>query len=79
MIGYVDLVGLGFEKIKNACNDYSNSNPIIEDKNTFKVYISLVSIDNIETEEILHKEKILAYIFTNGRINNKEGRELLRF
>ena len=62
----------------NACNDYFNSKPIIEDKDTFKVNISLISNDNIQAEEILHKEKILAYISTNGRINNQEGRELLR-
>ena len=47
-------------------------------KDTFKVNISLASTDIIQAEEILHKEKILTYISNNGKINNQEGRELLR-
>lgn len=78
MIGYADEVGSGFEKIKNVCNEFFESKPIIQDKDIFKVDISLVSIASTQTEEILNKEKILAYISANGRINNQEGRELLK-
>ena len=65
MIGYADEVGAWFEKIKNACNDYFNSKPIIEDKDTFKVNISLASTDIIQAEEILHKEKQLGRIISS--------------
>ena len=47
-------------------------------KDTFKVNISLASTDIIQAEEIKKKKKILTYISNNGKINNQEGRELLR-
>lgn len=77
MIGYADEVGSGFEKIKNVCKDYFNSRPIIEDKDTFKVNISLVSLEKTQVIEKSYKEKIINYLLTYGKINNKECRELL--
>lgn len=77
MIGYADEVGSGFEKIKNICEEFLKSKPTIEDKDIFKVDISLISENKLQVDENLNKEKIINYILTNGKINNQEGRKLL--
>ena len=77
MIGYADEVGSGFEKIKNICEEFLKSKPTIEDKDIFKVDISLINENKLQVDENLNKEKIINYIITNGKINNQEGRKLL--
>ena len=77
MIGYAGEVVSGFEKIKNACNDYFNSKPIIEDKDTFKVNISLISNDIISFTKVTQKDIILKFITENGKITSEQCKKLL--
>ncbi len=77
MIGYADEVGSGFEKIKNACNDYFNSKPIIEDKDTFKANISLVSTDIVTSAKVTQKDIVLKFIAENGKITSEQCKNIL--
>lgn len=77
MIGYADEVGSGFEKIKNICNEFFHSKPIVEDKDIFRININLLSDKEIESDVLLNKEKIIDYIKSKGTITNQEGRDLL--
>lgn len=77
MIGYADEVGSGFEKIKNACNDYFNSKPIIEDKDTFKVNISLASTDIVTSAKVTQKDIVLKFIAENGKITSEQCKNIL--
>lgn len=55
MIGYADEVGSGFEKIKNICEEFLKSKPMIEDKDIFKVDISLINENKLQVDENLNK------------------------
>lgn len=77
MIGYADEVGSGFEKIKNACDDYFNSKPIIEDKDTFKANISLVSTDIVTSAKVTQKDIVLKFIAENGKITSEQCKNIL--
>lgn len=78
MIGYADEVGSGFEKIKNICDEFFSTTPIIEDKDIFKIVISFKNDSIVKIEDNSKKEKILTFIKENGKINNEQCRSMLQ-
>lgn len=69
MIGYADEVGSGFEKIKNACNDYLIQSQLL--KISVSVYKSflidrlffiILSIEKTRRYDIIIQRQIVIYI-----------------